>query len=129
MAKKSFKVKSVDADVKRKSISDLAEKMIEAAQAQITKHFEEELQRTLDDWGKRYPRHTFSAYQSHGMLSVEISPKIANAKNISYLGHWFRRGAIGVLMKEVDSLVDWHCALEGKWGTFESEKPFVSKKA
>lgn len=128
MVTKIRKVKPVDADAKRKSISDLADKMIEAAQLQITNHFEKELQRTLDDWGKRYPRHTFSAYQSHGMLSVEISPKIFNQKNISYLGDWFRRGAIGVLMKEVDSLVDWHCALEGKWATFESEKPFVSKR-
>ncbi len=129
MAKKSFKVKPVDADVKRKSISDLADKMIEAAQVQITRHFEEELQRTLDDWGKRYPRHTFTAYQGHGMLSVEISPKIVKESNITYLREYYRRGAIKVLMKEVDSLVDWHCALEGKWAVFESDKPFVSKKA
>lgn len=129
MAKKSFKVKPVDADAKRKSISDLADKMIEAAQLQITNHFEKELQRTLDDWGKRYPRHTFTAYQGHGMLSVEISPKIGKNSDITYLGGHYLRGAIKVLMEEVDSLVDWHCSLEGKWAVFESNKPFVSKKA
>lgn len=105
-------------------IEDYAEKKIEEMITEIGQRFEAEVQRRLDDWGARYPRHRFEAYQGHGMLKVRISPPLGPDKRREWMdledvSSKLRRGEIAVLYEEVRELVDAHVRLEWRVSTPE----------
>jgi len=109
-----------------KDLVAYAERRIEKISSEISRRFEEEMQRRLDDWGQRYPRHQFEAYQGHGMLAVRVSPPLGSDKhkgrewtNIDDLPDHMLRGAIAELYGEVREVIQAHVRLEWKLSTFD----------
>ncbi|MFZ3584267.1 hypothetical protein ACOI1H_19195 [Loktanella sp. DJP18] len=110
---------------RRERIIKETERALEQVSKKLSDKFEKELQRCLDDWAKRFPRHRFSAFQAHGMLSVEVHPRVGHmrgplANRVEHIAEYERRGAIATLCDEVDSLKNWHCSLEFHVSTFDT---------
>lgn len=118
-----------------RDIEKYAERRLGRFMDEINKRFESEVQRRLDDWARRYPRHRFEAYQGHGMLVVNVSPPLGSDKykgrkwtNIDNLPGHMCRGAIADIHEEVRELIEAHVRLEwsvgtGDFGPLSSTRP------
>lgn len=59
----------------------------------------------LLEWQKRFPRHTFTAWEGHGLLSFEVSPPVMGEKNVDYLT--MSRTGSGVLADLAKEAIDF----------------------
>lgn len=66
--------------------------------------FNQAVKAKLQEWQERYPRHAFKVWEGHGMLSLDVQPKVCGEHCIEYLDG--QRGAIGALGKEARAIVD-----------------------
>lgn len=117
---------------RREHLEEKIALMLEEVHTVLAKGFEAEVQRTLDDWHKRYPRHTFEACEGNGTLSFSCQPPLTGSKHIGgdfgYVSGYVVRGAIKTLMDEAEDLNDWYISLDFKCGaTFESGNVIRSK--
>lgn len=106
---------------RRARIKASMERRLGRAQEALHSAFEAELQRTLDDWGRRYPRHAFAAFQFHGMLSVKVTPPVCGISFLEEARISEVRGAVATLLTEVAALVDWHVGLEWTVATMDAD--------
>lgn len=70
--------------------------------------FSQAVKEQLDDWAARYPRHSFHAWEGHGMMSIDVSPPICGETSLGYLEPDSCRGAIACLAAEARDLIDLH---------------------
>ena len=60
-------------------------------------------------WSVKYKRHTFKAYEGHGMLTIHCNPPLMGQKGSDSLGYIdlsSTRGAIRVLISEVQGILN-----------------------
>lgn len=101
------------------SLNEFVDSSLDKLREEIDRRFEVILRQQLVAWEKRWPNHQFSAWQGHGMLSIEVSPTICGQSQINQTPNQFRIGAIAELCGEAEAFVSAHCGLEWKVSTSE----------
>ncbi len=91
----------------RQLVIDETKKALDQINDDLNAKLEQEIQRCLDDWKRRYPRHSFVAWQGHGMLSVDVVYANGTSENIEFISEWQKRLAYKTLIEEVEALIDW----------------------
>jgi len=81
-------------------------------QTEIEIRFDKIMRDQLDNWSRRFPRHTFAGLYAMGLLSFEVSPKVCGENMVEYLDR--RPGAIGQLGKEARAFIDQWTSMESK---------------
>jgi len=75
----------------------------------------------LGDWKRRFPRHTFTAWEGHGLLAFDIDPPLLGDRSLQYRGTGYR-GAIADLFKEAEDFIDAWNGLEHRLTTMLEEE-------
>jgi len=71
--------------------------------------FESLLKSVLDDWAERFPRHKFTAWEGHGIISLEVTPAVLGETHMDFLTFKNSRGAIAEIAETARLLTDAYC--------------------
>lgn len=101
-----------------KALSEKMEKEKDELGERFSKHVTIQIKRQLAEWSARFPRHTFTAWEAHGLLAFDVSPPVMGEKSVEYLNR--ERGAIGELGKQAQEFIDIYNT-EWKIGLYPSQ--------
>jgi hypothetical protein len=68
----------------------------------------------LDEWNARFTRHTFKAWEGHGMMSIDVIPPVQGFTALEMENPEQLRGAISEIVGEAVEIVGAYNAMEQK---------------
>ena len=93
-------------DSKLRAILDDLESDVDRATQAASLRLEMYIKAKFEEWRGRFPRHHFTAWEGHGLLSIDVSPPVMGSESLDLMNPDGLRGAVAEIVKEARAIVD-----------------------